>query len=358
MSPPVQPRPPRSAHVLVWLVWVACMLLVLQTATSPPAVALIIGVAALVVATCGGRDGLARAFPALVAFATAFAVIRVLLTILTTHGGDDVLVRLPSAQLPALLGGFTLGGTVHRAILLRSVTEGLVVVGIITSLAAFNAVVSHHELLRILPRAFHELALVVTLALTFVPTTLAAISAVREADRARTGLHLAGRRGWARRLAAVLETAMEKAVLLSESMESRGFGHTGPGNAERRASRFTLTGLLLCAAAFGAMVAGRQVPAVIAALAGAGLLAAAVTLVSRARPRTGLPRRRMTRRDGVVIGVLVAAAAGVVVLAAAGAEVTWDLRAQPLPPLPPLAVPLIILLAAPAADAMRGAART
>ena len=38
-----------------------------------------------------------------------------------------------------------------------------------------------------MPRAFHELGLVVTIALAFVPSTLAALRASRESDRARTG---------------------------------------------------------------------------------------------------------------------------------------------------------------------------
>lgn len=360
-SPAVEDRHPvRDAeppHVLVWLVWVACALAVLQLATTPPAVLLVIGVAALVVNACGGRHGLARAFPPLVAAAAVFSLLRVVLTVLTTHGGGGVLATLPSVDLPALLGGFTVGGTVHRAVLLRSLTEGLVVVGVIAALTAFNAVVSHHELLRLLPRAFHELALVVTVALTFVPSTLTAVSAVKEADRARTGLDLPARRGWARRLGAVLETALEKAVLLSESMESRGFGHTGPGAAERRGSRLALTGLFSCAAAFGALLGRRPGLAVVLAAIGALALGAAVTVVSRARPRTGLPKRRVRRRDASLIAMSLLAAGGILTLSA-GAGLRWDVSAHAMPPLPPAAVPFVLLLGAPAADALaRGARR-
>ena len=52
---------------------------------------------------------------------------------------------------------------------------------------AFNAIVSHYELVQSSPRAFHELGVVTTVALAFVPSTIESVSAVREADRARTG---------------------------------------------------------------------------------------------------------------------------------------------------------------------------
>lgn len=344
-------RAARDPHVTVWLVWAVTGLVLLQAAPTPPAVLLLIGVSALVVETCAERPAPARAFPALLAAAACFAALRVALTALTTHGGTDVVAQLPSLQLPALLGGFTVGGAIHRAVVLRSLTEGLVVVGVIAVLAAFNAVVSHHELLRLLPRAFHELALVVTVAMAFVPSALAGISAVREGDRARTGLPVAARRGWARRLGAVLEHSMERAVLLSESMESRGFGHSGPGDAERRGSRLALLGLFACAAAFGAVVARRPGLALALGLGGVAALTAAVALVSRGRPRGGLRTRALQRGDVVLIALLASAAGGVLALRAA-APVRWDVHADALPPLPAALLPLLLLVAAPAVDAL------
>ncbi|HWH33374.1 MAG TPA: CbiQ family ECF transporter T component, partial [Egibacteraceae bacterium] len=317
------PAQARRPHVAVWLVWAAACLAVLQAATTPPAALLLIGVAALTVEACGDRRRLAGAFPALVGAAAFFALLRVLLTALTTHAGEDVLARLPSFELPALLGGFTVGGTLHRAVLLRSLSEGLVVVAVIATLAAFNAVVSHHELLRLLPRAFHELALVVSVAVAFVPSALAAVGAVREADHARAGAPVGSRRGWARRLGAVLETSLERAILLSESMESRGFGHTGSGRAERRGSRLALLGLLSCSGAFGALLARQPAVALAAGALGAAALLAAVLLVSASRPRAGLPARRLERADLAMIAVLLGAPAGLLALPDTAAALRW-----------------------------------
>src|SRR5688500_3211144 len=146
---------PVRHHTVVWLVWAVSAVAALQLASGPFTVLLVIGVSTLLVETCAEHRGLAKAFPILVGAAAAFSLLRVALTALTTHGGADVLVRLPSFRLPVLLGGFSVGGTIERAVVMRSITEGLVVVGVIAALAAFNSVVSHHELLRLLPRALH-----------------------------------------------------------------------------------------------------------------------------------------------------------------------------------------------------------
>ncbi len=98
-----------------------------------------------------------------------------------------MLVTLPQATLPRLLGGFAVGGAVSQSVVLTTAVDSLVLIGIMAGFGAFNSVASHHELLAATPRAFHEPGLVLTVGLAFVPATLDAATAAREADRARTG---------------------------------------------------------------------------------------------------------------------------------------------------------------------------
>lgn len=335
-------------HTVVWLVWAVSAVAAVQLAPGPFTVLLVIGVSALLVETCAEHRGLAKAFPVLVGAAAAFSLLRVALTALTTHGGADVLVRLPSFRLPALLGGFSVGGTIERAVVMRSVTEGLVVVGVIAALAAFNAVVSHHELLRLLPRAFHELGLVISVALAFVPSTLAAVTAVREADRARTGSTTVHKRRVLRTVGPVLETGLERALLLAESMESRGFARRVPGRVERRAGVLSLIGLLLLSGAFAGLLARRPALAAGLAAAGGAGLAIAVLVVSRAARGGRLRAAPMSARDRAMLAAIVAAPLLLAWLATAGATLRWDVHASAYPPLPAAAAPVILLLAAPA----------
>ncbi len=222
-------------HAVTWLLWALAGAATVQLAPSPVYVALVIGLAALVVEVHRLDTAMARAFPLLLALGVAFALLRVVLTALTTHGVGHVLFTTPEGTLPQILGGFTVGGTVEAPVVLQAASEGLAVVGVLAVFGAFNAVVSHHELVQATPRAFHEPGLVATVGLAFVPSTMIAIQQTREADLARTGGHRVGRRRMVRQLLPVLESGMERAVHLAESMDSRGFARTRGGPRERAA---------------------------------------------------------------------------------------------------------------------------
>jgi energy-coupling factor transport system permease protein len=311
-------RNPRALHALTWAWWVLAGAAAIQVAPNPAYVALVTAIAWLVVVSHARPGPLARAFPFLLSVAAVFVLVRVVLAALTTHGGDDVLFTLPAAELPRLLGGFTLGGTVEASVVLRSVTEGLVVLGVIAVFGAFNAVVSHDELVRSAPRAFHEVGLILTVALAFVPATVAAIAQVREADQARTGGRTVRRGRLLRLTVPLLESGMERAMSLAESMDSRGFAHHGAGQAERRAGWLALAGLLALGSAFAALV-GRQRP-IAGVLAGVGVLAVlgAVAVASRGSRRPRYRALRPGRHDLLAMGLVTLAPLGVALLAVAG----------------------------------------
>ncbi len=320
-----------------------------QLASSPVYVSLVIG-AALVIVAAHGRDTVsAAAFPLLLGAGVAFALLRVVLTAATTHGGDGVWLTLPSATLPTLLGGFTVGGTVEGPIVLGAAAEGFAVVGIVAAFAAFNAVVSHAELVDTAPRAFHEPGLVVTVALAFVPATLAAVRSIREADRARTGGRVVRRGRLLRQLVPLLESGMEKGVALSESMEARGFAHHGPGAGERAAGWAGLASLLALGAGFVALVGGAEAVALFLGAVGVAALALAVTIASRGSGRVRYRPRRLTATDAAVSLASVLAPIGVVALGAGGNEtLRWVASPLALPAVDVIACVVVLLLLAPA----------
>src|SRR5207245_403386 len=125
------------------------------------------------------------------------------------------------------------------------------------------------------------------------PSTIASIQAVREADRARTGGRVV-RRGRLVRLAVpILESGMEKAVALAESMESRGYARVGPTRGDVVSAWCSLVALLGLGGAFVALVG--QARAVAVAAGGAGALAL-VAAVASASAGTDRPRHRPRRR--------------------------------------------------------------
>jgi energy-coupling factor transport system permease protein len=88
---------------------------------------------------------------------------------------------------------------------------------------AFNAVTDPFGVLRLAPRRFHEPALAAALALSIAPRTISAAGRVREAQRLR-GIPVTGLRSLPALAVPVLETGMEDAVTLAESMDARGHG--------------------------------------------------------------------------------------------------------------------------------------
>lgn len=338
-----------ALHAVTWLIWALSAAISVELAPSPAYVVIVIAAAGVVVVAHGTGTALARAFPLFLAVGGGFAALRVFLTGLTTHTDGSVLVTLPDVRLPVLLGGFTVGGTVHAEVVLGAAAESLVVVGVMAVFGAFNAVVVHYQLVQAAPRAFYESGLVLTVSLAFVPSIIGTIQRVREADRARLGGARPPRRRAFALVVPVLEASLERAVALAESMDSRGFGRAGAGRYARAGVGLALAGLLLTGAAFVALVAGQ--PGWAAATAAPGVLGVmagiAVTSAGDRRPR--YRRRPLAGTDLVVMGLSLAAPAILGVLAArGGAALSWSAGAG-WPAVTPPAVIALLLLAAPAA---------
>jgi energy-coupling factor transport system permease protein len=299
-------------HALAWTAWAAAAAVCVYTAPSAVYGTVILLACTLVVECCGGTGALGRTYGLFVAIGAIFGLVRVAITTLTTHGVGTALFRWPFAfTLPHLLGGFTLGGTFEREVLLQSLAEAYTITVFIAVFAAWNAVVSHHEALRAVPRAFHEPALVVTVAIAFVPSTLATLRAVQEAERARTGGAVRRRGALRRRIIPVLESGLERAVALAESMDARGLGHAPAVRSERTAAWTLLVALLSAAGALVALVSRASAAAVALFVVAGGTGAVAVVVGSRAQRRVRYRPRRFTGTDLAVIALSAIAPLGV-----------------------------------------------
>ncbi|HXY93718.1 MAG TPA: hypothetical protein VEP49_14650 [Acidimicrobiia bacterium] len=326
IDPPVAPARASVAawHAGVWLVWALAAGACVQLAPNPVYVAVVIGIAGVAVSVHARPGPYARAFPILVGVGVFFALVRMLLTVATTHGVGTVLFTTPHMQLPQLLGGFTVGGSVELPVMLQSLTEGFAIVGMMAVFGAFNGVVTHSELVQSTPRAFYEVGLVVIVALAFVPSTLAAIGDVRDADRARTGGRVVRRGRLLRQVVPVLELGMERAVTLAESMDARGFARSGAGPRDRAAGWCGVSSLLALGGAFVALIGERRTLAAALGLTGAFGLALAVVLASSRTQRARYRPRRMTGADWCACAAVLVAPVALALCSIVGdASLTW-----------------------------------
>lgn len=339
-----------ALHSLTWLLWAVAATAALQLAPNPLYVAVVIAVSVLVVETHRGDGVFGRALGVLLVVAVCFSLLRVALIVATTHGGGNAFAHVPQATLPRLLGGFTVGGPLEWTVLWRAAAEGFVVIGVMAAFGTFNSVASHHELLQSVPRAFHEPGLVLTVALAFVPSTIASIATVREADRARTGGRVVRRGRSVRLVVPVLETGLERAVHLAESMDARGFGRGRATAAQRVSAWLGLVSLLALGGTVVALVGRATGMAAALAAAGSAALVAAVVLAPLGSGPTRYRPRRMARSDVLVLATSGAAVLGLVALSVVGeSSLRWEVTGPvPFPAFHLLPAALLLLLAVPA----------
>ena len=213
-------------HPVAWIVWATCAGLVAFTTTDPFYLGLVVAVSWVVYAAQRIPGPTARSFRV---FAIAGLVTMAVRTALVFFGTVDA-------------------GSVAFAFL-----EGARLATLLVVFGTFNAVADPFGVVRLAPRRFHEPALAAALALSIAPRTIAMVGTVREAQRLR-GIHPRAWRGLPALAVPVLETGMEEAVTLAESMDARGHGR---GRRTRyRPDRWTvgaavtIAGALLAAGVF------------------------------------------------------------------------------------------------------------
>lgn len=251
------------------------------------------------------------------------------------------LFSLPSVALPSWMAGVTLGGPVTVEEVVSAACQGLRLAAILACVGAASALVSPYRLLRSVPGALYEVAVAVTVALSFTPAVVASVGKVREARRLR-GRPTKGLRGLHGIAVPVLSSALEHSVDLAASMDARGFGRVsdGPGShRRRRAGGLSLAGLVgIAVGLFAALDAGAPALLGLPVLAlGAVLLALGVA----AQSRTGRTVYRPDRFGGREWLVAASGAAALAGMLAAGLLAPSQLAVQTYP----LALPAVPLAA-------------
>jgi energy-coupling factor transport system permease protein len=206
----------------VWLLWGAALSLPPMLGRNPfPLVACLI-VALTVRYAASGVGG--AEWGKLIRIATVFAGIGVIFNLVTYHGGDRAFGEIPG-WIPIIGGPLTLNAVVY------GVLSGL---ALVTLVVIWSTVAQHldwTDLVRLSPPAVTGIAISGSVALTLVPKTIEAFTDIKDAQAIR-GFRMRGARDLVPLTAPLLTLGLERAVTMSEALESRGFG--GPQEAETR----------------------------------------------------------------------------------------------------------------------------
>lgn len=294
-----------------WATWLVCALGLLFLVDHPFIDLLAILASGLIASLSGGSSPF-RSFLTLAVVLIAF---RTVLSALTGHTGDTILVELPAFRLPELLGGSTLGGKITAEVVATALAEGLRIASVLACFGAFLAVTETIELIRLLPRFLFEAGLVVNIALAFAPLLARTVREAQEAQRMR-----GGRSRVAPLVVPVLGGALERSISLAEAMDSRGYGRKSDSSAGTQwrwlAALASIT--LTSSGSFWALKRDSTPAALVAIAAGTALIVALVGL-NRTVPRSRYRRRRFTAADKWVALVAAGTVLVALVLAASGA---------------------------------------
>jgi energy-coupling factor transport system permease protein len=220
--------------------------------------------------------------------------------------------------------------------------------------ATFNIAVDQGRLLRLTPGFLYQAGVVAGIAVAFVPTMVATWQSIREAQQVR-GHKVRGLRDLLPLLMPLLVTALERAMNLAGSMESRGFGGQVIAASTRRrlahqlvlVGGLALIGLGLAINAFWPHLAAIGWLQVAGGLA---LLAWSFWDVGRRSKRTRYRRWPWTRLDRVVLVLGLGGAFAWLALMVARPEWLHYYPYAPNSPWPtyqPVVGVVLLLLAAP-----------
>ena len=237
---------PRSLHPLAWWIWALALAAAALRTTNPILLGMLVAAAWIVVAARRPAAPWARSFGSFIWFGMFVIVLRLVLQVLFGQRlPGTVLFSVPEVALPSWAASVTLGGPVTREALVNAFNQGLQLATLLACVGAANSLASPYRLLRAVPSVLYELGVVITVALSFAPQTVATAAGVRDARRLR-GRPSRGLRGLRGIAVPVLEGALERSLDLAASMDSRGYGRRGnvPVARRRTAQAVTLVGAI------------------------------------------------------------------------------------------------------------------
>jgi energy-coupling factor transport system permease protein len=293
-------------HPLAWVGWLSAALVVSSVTRNPLHLALVLLCVAVVNVVVASRAGASLNALSPARFAMLVIPLSALFNALTAHLGDTVLVRLPPG-LPILGGPLTLEALVFGA------TNGLMLSAILAAFTTLNQALPVRALIRLVPRAFYPLAVVVSIAVTFVPTTLRQLQQIREAQAVR-GHRVRGLRDWLPLFMPLLVGGLERALQLAEAMTARGFASADEREQDTASRTAIVAGLVaLLAGWLLRLVWGRETVGLGLMLVGVSLVVGALWVIGRRVPHTVYRSEPWTQRDwGVALSATVVLAVFVV----------------------------------------------
>ena len=213
----------RTLHPLAWWSWGICLAVATSRTINPWLLVIIILATVIVTLSRKTDDPWASALSIGIKIATFALVIRMVIAIIFSVPGDGrVLFSLPRVKLPEWLAGIFLGGDVTQERLHFVFIETLTIFALVVTIAGASSLANPKQTLRALPGVLHEAGVALIISTTLIPHFVTSIKRIREARKLRGDEK---RFSFKRTLIPLFEEALERALIMAESMEARGYGY-------------------------------------------------------------------------------------------------------------------------------------
>ncbi len=287
-----------------WVSWLIAVLALLSITRNPLYLVLILLCVVIVGLNLrhNGAD-ITRPF-SLWKLAVWIILLTTIFNALTSHYGGTVLFTIPG-KLPLISGAVTLEAMVYGA------TNGLVLTGMLASFTVLNLALPVRDLISLIPRAFFPVAVVTSIAVTYLPTTLRQFRQIREAQAIR-GHQMRTLRDWLPLWMPLLVGGLEHAMQLAEAMTARGFasGRLAKGGRNIYPRLGMVFGLVMLASGWLFQLGGAGAWGLGLIISGALVIIGALLYLGRQSPRAAYHRPDWSWRDWLTVII----AAGVLVL--------------------------------------------
>lgn len=288
---------PLAIHSFSWIVWLVAAVVAASTTRNPLYLILIL-LSLFIIFTELRSQSITMSGSTIVSpikLAVFVSLVTAFFNMLTVHVGKTIIFRIPS-WIPLLGGPITLEAWGYGMI------NGLVIACLFTAFVIVHMALPTRSLMRYVPRAFYPLAIVASLAITFVPTTLRQFRLIHEAQAVR-GHQVHRMRDWVPLFMPLLIGGLERALQLAEAMTAHGFAslQNTSNSTQMRLSTIGGLTLLLCGWLLR-LVWGKEILGASIMVAGGGIILATLWRAGRQTPHTVYRVERWSYRDAIVIG--------------------------------------------------------
>jgi energy-coupling factor transport system permease protein len=279
-------------HTWAWLAWLIAGLVVISSTRNPLYLILFDLILLILQMAVKPTDGF-LSFTTY-KFAASVLVLSTLLNTVISRFGETVLFQIP-AFIPLLKGPVTLEAIVF------GFTNGLVLTGMFTLFTIINRVLPVQVIVRLIPQFLQPVALVTTIALTFLPATQRQFNAIKEAQAVR-GQRIQRLRDWLPLFIPLLIGGLERSMQIAEAMTARGFSPSDKVKSPAYVSILSISALVLLISGWVLQLTKTlQLAGLILMVVGIILLITLYFLRSRQIKKTRYQEERWSRSSSIIL---------------------------------------------------------